>query len=142
MNYNSFRNIHINFIFRLKEGVTFHLFITTAPCGDARIFSLHESSSSTNLEAKNKTENEEQKPEDQTANPEMNDNNNGELPTVNGDKNGEISTVSDPNNNNSNPGEPEVLENFGNDTVAIYVTKAEDVEKKCRGPRPPSDSSK
>lgn len=28
--------------FRLKEGIDFHLFITTAPCGDARIFSLHE----------------------------------------------------------------------------------------------------
>ena len=26
----------------MKEGVDFHLFITTSPCGDARIFSLHE----------------------------------------------------------------------------------------------------
>jgi len=35
----------IDWRFRLKEGVSFHLFITTSPCGDARIFSLHESPS-------------------------------------------------------------------------------------------------
>merc|ERR1712142_1016301 len=28
--------------FNLKQGVSLHLFISTAPCGDARIFSLHE----------------------------------------------------------------------------------------------------
>ena len=28
--------------FKIKPGVSFHLFISTAPCGDARIFSLHE----------------------------------------------------------------------------------------------------
>ena len=28
--------------FCLQPGITFHLFISTAPCGDARIFSLHE----------------------------------------------------------------------------------------------------
>lgn len=33
------------FLLRLKPGIEFHLFITTAPCGDARIFSLHESPS-------------------------------------------------------------------------------------------------
>ena len=42
--------------YRLKDGVGFHMFITTSPCGDARIFSLHESSSATNLESKAKTE--------------------------------------------------------------------------------------
>lgn len=46
--------------FKLKDGVAFHLFITTAPCGDARIFSLHESSSTNNLEAKNKMESSEE----------------------------------------------------------------------------------
>ena len=28
--------------YKLKPGVKFHLFINTAPCGDARIFSPHE----------------------------------------------------------------------------------------------------
>ena len=28
--------------YKIKAGVTFHLFISTAPCGDSRIFSLHE----------------------------------------------------------------------------------------------------
>merc|ERR1719228_2621318 len=43
--------------YKLKDGVNFHLFITTAPCGDARIFSLHESSSANNLaESKNKSD--------------------------------------------------------------------------------------
>ena len=31
-------------MFRVKAGVEFHLFVTTSPCGDARIFSLHEGS--------------------------------------------------------------------------------------------------
>ncbi|KAH9505413.1 Double-stranded RNA-specific editase 1 [Bulinus truncatus] len=31
--------------FQLKEGVKFHLYISTAPCGDTRIFSPHEKSS-------------------------------------------------------------------------------------------------
>lgn len=28
--------------FKLKDGIKFHLYINTAPCGDARIFSPHE----------------------------------------------------------------------------------------------------
>jgi double stranded RNA-specific editase B len=28
--------------FRLKDNVQFHLYISTSPCGDARIFSPHE----------------------------------------------------------------------------------------------------
>lgn len=28
--------------FKLKQGIQFHLYINTAPCGDARIFSPHE----------------------------------------------------------------------------------------------------
>ena len=28
--------------FRLRDGVRFHLFVSTAPCGDARLFSAHE----------------------------------------------------------------------------------------------------
>ena len=28
--------------YKLKNGIKFHLFINTAPCGDARIFSIHE----------------------------------------------------------------------------------------------------
>jgi double stranded RNA-specific editase B len=40
----------------LKDGVEFHLFVTTAPCGDARIFSLHESSSSSSLASESSRE--------------------------------------------------------------------------------------
>lgn len=29
-------------LYKLKDGIKFHLFINTAPCGDARIFSPHE----------------------------------------------------------------------------------------------------
>lgn len=28
--------------YKLRDGIKFHLFINTAPCGDARIFSPHE----------------------------------------------------------------------------------------------------
>ncbi|XP_014671892.1 PREDICTED: double-stranded RNA-specific editase 1-like [Priapulus caudatus] len=34
-------------LFRLRDGVRFHLYISTSPCGDARIFSPHEVSSDT-----------------------------------------------------------------------------------------------
>jgi len=30
--------------FKVKDEVNFHLYINTAPCGDARLFSPHESS--------------------------------------------------------------------------------------------------
>ena len=78
------------------------MFITTAPCGDARIFSLHETSSSTNLEAKNRPESEEKLSEENVELSQTVDN-----------------LVSDPNNNVID----ELLENFGNDIVAVYVTK-------------------
>lgn len=29
-------------LYKLRDGIKFHLFINTAPCGDARIFSPHE----------------------------------------------------------------------------------------------------
>lgn len=29
-------------LYRIRDGIKFHLFINTAPCGDARIFSPHE----------------------------------------------------------------------------------------------------
>lgn len=29
-------------LYKLKNGIRFHLYINTAPCGDARIFSPHE----------------------------------------------------------------------------------------------------
>lgn len=32
--------------FKLKQGIQFHLYINTAPCGDARIFSPHEDNDS------------------------------------------------------------------------------------------------
>lgn len=32
--------------FKLKQGIQFHLYINTAPCGDARIFSPHEENES------------------------------------------------------------------------------------------------
>lgn len=35
-----------NKIFKLKDGIQFHLYISTAPCGDARIFSPHEDNES------------------------------------------------------------------------------------------------
>ena len=132
------------------------MFITTSPCGDARIFSLHESSSANNLEAKtaskNEVEAEAAKPteaevavkpaEDSGKATEVTEVVNDEEPekTV---ENGCSDTTEDtkvedepkdPNNNE------EVLENFGNDEVAIYVTKAEEPRK--REPRPMSDSSR
>ena len=35
--------------FQLKKSVAFHLYISTAPCGDSRLFSPHEITSSTDL---------------------------------------------------------------------------------------------
>lgn len=29
-------------LYRLRDGINFHLYINTAPCGDARVFSPHE----------------------------------------------------------------------------------------------------
>ena len=52
MGRQNFQWLNFPFRCRLKNGVGFHLFITTSPCGDARIFSLHESSSTNNLESK------------------------------------------------------------------------------------------
>ncbi|XP_043681292.1 double-stranded RNA-specific editase Adar isoform X1 [Vespula pensylvanica] len=37
---------HLKKGFRLKQGIQFHLYINTAPCGDARIFSPHEENES------------------------------------------------------------------------------------------------
>jgi len=111
--------------YKLKDGVNFHLFITTAPCGDARIFSLHESSSASNLENKIKSDGLDEKLLET-------ENNLIETQSVIGEN------ISD-QNNNSDDG----LENFGNDDVAIYITKAEDVDKRIKnGPKPPSDSSR
>lgn len=31
-----------NQLYKVRDGIKFHLFINTAPCGDARIFSPHE----------------------------------------------------------------------------------------------------
>lgn len=36
------RNTDGQYPYKLKSGVHFHLYINTAPCGDARIFSPHE----------------------------------------------------------------------------------------------------
>jgi hypothetical protein len=33
-----------NKLFRLKKNVKFHLFISSAPCGDARIFAVNDNS--------------------------------------------------------------------------------------------------
>ena len=117
----------------MKDGIGFHLFITTSPCGDARIFSLHESSTS-NPEAnaaKAKTDTteessiatESENKEDQPENPE------DAVPTE-----VVVEEVKDPNIN------PDEFENYGNDEVAIYVTKAEEPRK--REAKPMSDSSR
>ena len=142
----------------MKDGIGFHLFITTSPCGDARIFSLHESSTAANPEAtkakidtieevveaakvsddsetkETSSEIDADKPgQDQPEIPETKE---PEVPEKVITKEPEPITeeVRDPNKN------PNELENYGNDVVAIYVTKAE--EPKKRESKPVSDSSR
>ena len=146
-------------LFRLKEGFGFHLFITTSPCGDARIFSLHESSSTNSLEAKPASKPEveteavkPQEPEIAVTTTEETDKSaeitNDPIEKVNveepekpvensgGETTEETKVEEEPKDPNNN----EELENFGNDEVAIYVIKAEEPTK--RQPRPMSDSSR
>ena len=135
-----------HFLFRLKDGIGFHLFITTSPCGDARIFSLHESSTATNPEAtkaKIDTIEESNKVSEDTETKEASSEtekpgqDQPEVPEKVITKEPELvqaeEVVQDLNNVNE-------LENYGNDVVAIYVTKAE--EPKKREPKPVSDSSR
>lgn len=39
--------------YKLKSGIRFHLYINTAPCGDARIFSPHEAENENNTSTNN-----------------------------------------------------------------------------------------
>lgn len=36
------RPVNPNDLYKVRDGIKFHLYINTAPCGDARIFSPHE----------------------------------------------------------------------------------------------------
>ena len=139
----------------MKDGIGFHLFITTSPCGDARIFSLHESSTAANpeatkakidtieevVEAAKVSDDSETKETSSEIDADKSGQDQPEIPeTKEPGQDQEVpekvitEEVRDPNKN------PNELENYGNDVVAIYVTKAE--EPKKRESKPVSDSSR
>ena len=113
------------FIFRLKDGIDFHLFITTSPCGDARIFSLHESSSATNPEPKSKSpevENEEK--DSKEENSKEDDSKEDENPLTEEKEPSDEGVVLDDENNNL-----EVKEEAKEDEHDAVVVVAKDDSK-------------
>ena len=129
----------------MKDGIGFHLFITTSPCGDARIFSLHESSTATNPEAtKAKIDTIEESTTVVVATNKVSDDAETKEASSETEKPGQDQpevpekvitkepelvqaeeVVQDLNNVNE-------LENYGNDVVALYVTKAQEPKKRKR----------